>query len=232
MMAPLVYLFIWTAVAGDGTVGSFGRRDFVFYYITLIVVNQATYPTSHWTVGENIHAGTLSAWLLRPLPVIFEAIASDIALKVVCLPFILVFAGIFAVLLDFGAALEIREVIPAAASFAMACMLRFLAAYTLSLLALWTQRINSLLAVNNTLVFLLAGQVAPTILLPGVFRDIAFFLPFRYMLGFPVEVLSGKLTLPEIISGLAVQASWLALCMIVQRLVWRSGIRRYTAIGG
>ena len=40
--------------------------------------------------------------------------------------------------------------------------------------------------------FVFAGQVAPTALLPGGLRTAAEWLPFRYMLGFPIEVLLGS----------------------------------------
>jgi ABC-type uncharacterized transport system permease subunit len=61
------------------------------------------------------------------------------------------------------------------------------------LLAFWATRADSLLALQHGLMFLLGGQVAPTILLPGALRIAADHLPFRFMLGFPVEILTGQL---------------------------------------
>lgn len=232
MMGPLVFLFVWVAVAGEGNVGGLAKSDFIFYYLCLILVNQLTYPTSHWTIGENIQMGTLSTWLMRPLPVVFEAVASDIALKIVCMPLVILLTVILAFSMGFGTSLSWLQAILFIPALLMACFLRFFTAYVMALLAFWTQKISALLSVNDALVFLLAGQVAPTTLLPGVLGAASVCLPFRYMLGFPVEILSGMLNVSEIITGLIIQAVWLIGAVVLQKVIFRSGIRRFVAIGG
>jgi len=232
MMGPLVFMFVWIAASGSGSVGGLEKNDFIFYYLLLILINQLSYPCSHWVIGENIQAGTLSAWLMRPLPMIYEAVAADIALKIVCMPVVIVMVMVLAVCFGFGSAAVSTWFLLFMPALLMACLLRFLFSYTISLLAFWTGKIDALLAVNDTLVFLLAGQVAPTVLLPGVLGTISFLLPFRYMLGFPVEVLSGMLPFAEIMKGLLIQAFWLVCAMILQKLIYIRGIRHYTAIGG
>jgi ABC-2 type transport system permease protein len=57
-------------------------------------------------------------------------------------------------------------------------------------------------------------------------------LPFWYMVGFPVEALTGRLSSAQLWSGFAVQAGWLALALLLSRLVWVQGTKRYTAVGG
>ena len=47
------------------------------------------------------------------------------------------------------------------------------------MLAFWATRADALLAVQDALIFLLAGQVAPIQLLPGGLRNAAVALPFR-----------------------------------------------------
>jgi ABC-2 type transport system permease protein len=232
MMPPLILLFVWTAAAGNGTVGGLERPVFVSYYLCLIIVNQLTYPTSHWVIGDNIRLGTLSTWLLRPLPIIYEAVASDIALKIVCMPLVLVSVAGLAVFMGSGAGITPAGIAISMPVLLISCVLRFLTAYTLSLFAMWTQKIDSLLSVNDILVFLLAGQAAPTILLPGVLRTVSEYLPFRYMLGFPVEIVTGMLSYRQVLTGLLVQAVWLFAAMAVQRIVYRRGIGRFNAIGG
>lgn len=232
MMPPLILLFVWTAAAGNGTVGGLGKSVFVSYYLCLIVVNQLTYPTSHWVIGDNIRLGTLSTWLLRPLPIIYEAVASDIALKIVCMPLVLVSVAGLAVFTGSGIAISPAGIAIFIPALLMSCVLRFLTAYTLSLFAMWTQKIDSLLSVNDILVFLLAGQAAPTILLPGVLRAVSAYLPFRYMLGFPVEIVTGMLSYRQVLTGFLVQSFWLFAAIAAQRIVYRRGIRRFNAIGG
>ena len=232
MMGPLVYMFVWTTAARQGAAGGFARGDFVLYYLCLILVNQFTYPVSNWTVGDIIRVGGFSAWLLRPLPPIYEAIATDVATKMVCMPFSL------AVVAVLGLVLRPTFVFswPAALAFVLALLLalalRFTLAYVLALVALWSQRADALLGLNDTFLFLLGGQVAPTALLPGVLHGIATVLPYRYMIGFPIELLMGRLSRAEMVAGFAWQVGWLAAAVLLHQFVWRRGIRRYAAVGG
>ena len=56
-------------------------------------------------------------------------------------------------------------------------------------------------------------------------------LPFHWMIGFPVELVLGRLTPVEAATGLAAQAAWLLISLFLLRLIWRAGIRVYSAVG-
>ena len=67
MILPLVYLFVWSTAAGEGTAGGLSRDEFVVYYLVLMLVNQLTYAQTNWTVGDMIRMGTMNVLLLRPI---------------------------------------------------------------------------------------------------------------------------------------------------------------------
>jgi ABC-type uncharacterized transport system permease subunit len=46
------------------------------------------------------------------------------------------------------------------------------------------------------------------------------------------EVLSGMTTGAGIVRGYVLQLVWLAVLLVVCRLIWLAGVRRYVAIGG
>jgi ABC-2 type transport system permease protein len=103
---------------------------------------------------------------------------------------------------------------------------------TLDKLAFWATQAEALLALQDSLIFLLAGQVAPMALLPGLLRKAATGLPFRYMVGFPIEVLTGQLNRAELWAGFAWQAGWMGITLILFAILWRTGVKRYSAVGG
>jgi ABC-2 type transport system permease protein len=232
MMAPLIYMFVWVIAAGDGTISGFSRSDFMTYYALLIIINQLTYPISHWTIGDAIFEGTFSTWLLRPLHPVYEAISTDIAGKIVTIPFVMVFVLIIVLILRIDFDITISNIGIGIISLVMALILRFILGYTLALLALYTQKLTSVLTVNNTLTLLLAGQIMPTALLPDLVRDIAMYLPYRYVIGFPIELILGKLGQTEITGGIVIQATWIAVILVLQWIVWRNGLKRFSAVGG
>jgi ABC-2 type transport system permease protein len=114
----------------------------------------------------------------------------------------------------------------------MAWGLRFFWGYWLALLAFWATRSDGLLALQDSLIFLLSGQVAPVALLPEVLQKAAFILPFRYMVSFPVEVLMGQLEGTDLWVGFIFQAGWLVIAVGLSTVVWKLGLRHYAAVGG
>ncbi len=232
MIPPLAALFVWSAAADAGAVGGLARGAFVAYYLILVVVNQFTYAQANWTLGDVIREGSLNFWLLKPMPPVWHVLASEAAGKTVMLAFALPAAGLLALVLRPQLSSDLPHVLLFFVALLLAWGLRFLWGCWLALLAFWSSRADALLALQEALVFLFSGIVAPVMLLPGALQTVGRCLPFRYMVGFPVEILVQNLTPGEMAFGFALQIGWLALAAALTALVWRAGLRRYAAVGG
>jgi ABC-2 type transport system permease protein len=232
MVPPLVSLFVWSTAAAGETIGGLSRGEFVAYYLILILVNQLTYAQTNWTVGDVIRMGGMNTLLLRPMSPVYDALASEIAGKVVYMALVIPVTVVLALVLRPELHVTPQNGLAFVPALALAWALRFFWGYWLALLAFWATRADGLLALQDSLIFLLAGQVAPTTLLPGLLQKAATVLPFRYMVGFPVEVLTGQLSEAEMLSGFAFQAGWLAVALALFVTLWRAGVRRYSAVGG
>jgi ABC-2 type transport system permease protein len=232
MIPPLIYLLVWSTAAGEGSIAGLTRGQFVAYYLILILVNQVTYAQTNWTVGDLIRYGQLNRVLLRPIPPIYDALASEFAGKVVYLLFDLPIVALLAFILRPEMDFRLENGLAFLPALFLAWALRFFWGYWLALLAFWATRADALLALQDSLIFLLAGQVAPIALLPVGLQTVAKILPFRYMVAFPVEVLTGQLTRPDLLTGFAFQLGWLVVAVGLYAILWRLGLRRYSAIGG
>ena len=232
MIPSLISLFVWYTAAGSQPVHGLTQEDFASYYLLFILVNQLTYSQTNWTVGDRIRDGSMNFQLLLPLPPLFQALAAEIAGKVVYMAFAIPIVGGLA--LFFHPALHLT--LPGSLAFIpallLAWLLRFFWGYWLALLAFWATRADALLSVQDALLFLLAGQVAPVALLPGVLQSLAVVLPFRYMIGFPIEVLLGQLNASALLTGFVYQGAWFLVALVLFIVIWRSGVRHYTAVGG
>lgn len=232
MIPPLIYLLVWSTAAGGKTIGGLNRGGFVAYYLLLILVNQLTYPQSNWTVGDLIRYGGMNSLLLRPMSPLYNALATEVAGKLVYMAFTIPVVVALSMVLHPELHLTTGGALAFVPALGLAWALRFAWGYWLAILAFWATRAEALLGVQDALVFLLAGQVAPVALLPGALRGAAMILPFRYMVGFPVEVLMGQLDARALTTGLAVQSGWLLIALVLTAALWHWGLRRYEAVGG
>ena len=77
-----------------------------------------------------------------------------------------------------------------------------------------------------------SGYLIPLESLPRWVRQVAHVLPFRFMLGFPVETLVGLETRAAALTDLGIQWAYVAIFCVAAIAVWRKGVRRFAAYGG
>ena len=68
--------------------------------------------------------------------------------------------------------------------------------------------------------------------MPEWAQRLAWFLPFRWAFGFPIESLVGDLTTRQLLGGLGMQILWIGIGVIAVSILWRFAIRRFSAVGG
>src|SRR5690606_7065775 len=134
--------------------------------------------------------------LARPMNPIHEAIADNLAYK---LKSATIIAGVWAATAVFWPAVRLPfepgQWLLAAVAVVPAIAIRFLSNYVNGLLAFWTTRATALAELHYGLSLFLSGRIAPLSLLPPAVTAVAGVLWFPYMLAFPIEVLTGSVTL-------------------------------------
>lgn len=233
VIEPVMYLVVWTTVANaqGGTVGTMSTGDLAAYYIVYMVVNQITFTWIMWEYEYYIKNGTLAGLLLRPIHPIHRDLADNLAYKVLTTGALLPVAVVLG--FAFHPSFEttwwmILAFIPA---LILAYLLRFVLEWTLAMAAFWTTRVSALNQLYYTTIFFLAGRLAPLELFPTFVQTIATILPFRWMVYFPVELLIGRLTVQEALWGMGIQLLWLGIILVLLRVVWRAGVRQFSAVG-
>ncbi len=233
VLEPLVYLVVWSVVSrsNEGSVGGISTGQFAAYFIVMMLVNHFTYTWIMYEYEYRIRGGSLSFALLRPIHPIHRDIVDNLSSKLITLPMMCVAAAFLALLFKPELSFSFITVAAFLPALLLAFILRFLIEWTLALVAFWTTRVSAVNQGYYVAALFLSGQVAPLSLLPHPVQVTAAVLPFRWTISFPVEVLLGKLTATEVCTGLAVQMAWLGLAVILLRVVWRAGVRTYSAVG-
>ncbi len=230
---PVVSLVVWTAVAESrgGAAGGITRGEFAAYFTTLLIVNQLTFTWQYGQFEERIRQGYFSPLLLRPVHPIHADVAQNLTFKGLTLTVLVPVAVLLALLFDATFQTTVWDVVAFVPALLLAMALRFCLEWTLGTVAFWLTRTGAVVQTYQVAMFFLSGQVAPLVLFPPLVRLIATLLPFRWMVAFPVALLLGRLSPAEVAAGLAAQLAWMAVSLILLRLCWAAGIKRYSAVG-
>ncbi len=231
---PLIMMAIWIgkAQSGGGAVGGFSPPEFAAYFLAAWLTQQFIVAWVAWEVDRQIRQGELSSRLLRPLDPIWEHVATHLTERMVRMPFVLVIV-LTGVWLVPGTRLTpgLLNVLAYLGCVALAFAIRFLTAYCIGLLAFWFDQATAIDEFYHVLAGILTGSFAPLTFYPPLARAIIEWTPFPYLVYYPVRVLTGAASGPEIARIFGVQLAWLLVLLLGRALLWRRGLRRYGAVG-
>jgi len=240
---PFIMLGLWSA-AGDASGGGPGSgldlglspAELGRYFLCVFVVRQFSVVWVVWQFEEDALQGRLSPYLLQPLHPLWRYVAAHQAEQATRLPFVLLIASLFFVLQPQafawpGPARVLLGVLAVGLAFAINFLLQSL----IATLCFWSERASALERLLYVPTVFLSGLVAPLQAFPPELRRLALHTPFPYLIGFPAQVLAGN---PmgegqtfDLAAGFAAMALWIGLLLPLLALLWRAGVRRYSAMG-
>ena len=213
--------------------GRFGQSDFVAYYLAALVVRLMTGAWVVWELNFEIRQGTLAFRLLRPIHPLVAYAAENVAAMplrlAVSLPVALVALWIL------GGKHVTHDPLLLALFPVTVSRPGSSPSWPWPWSAAWPSGStrpppSSRSGSGSSAIF--SGYLVPLELFPAWVAALARFLPFRYMLAFPVELVTGGLTRSQALAELGVQWLFVLLLLGTAAAVWRLGLRRFAAFGG
>lgn len=231
---PVIYMVVWSAVATQqgGMVGGYTPGAFAAYYIVWTLVRQMNIAFTPYGWEWRIRNGRLSTSLMRPIHPLHEDVAFFAGWKVVMI--ILWIPLALALSLIFKPELNptLLEGVVFFIAIWMAYLIRTITLSLLGMVTFWTTRVSALFELYFAAELILSGRLVPLSLMPAWVQELAWFFPFRWAFGFPIEALVGQLTMTDMLIGLGMQLAWVVGGWIVVNLIWKVAIRRFSAVGG
>jgi ABC-2 type transport system permease protein len=230
---PLIMLALWSTVAAEAPVGRFGEAEVTAYFLSTFIVRQLAASWTCWEINFEVRLGKLSMRLLRPVHPIVAYAAEGIA----ALPLRLVIAIPVALWMLTRVGTDhfphdVGRWLVFVASVVGAWMLTFLINVAVGALSFFMESSTKLMDVYLAAHFVFSGYVVPIELFPPTLRAAADHLPFRYQLGFPVEVLCGDYQPERALTLLGQQWLFVGLIGALALYTWRRGVRHFEAFGG
>ncbi len=229
---PLIMLGLWTSVAGLQPFANYSSADFVAYFLAALVVRQLTGNWVAWQISEDVRSGAMAMRLLRPIhPFVAYAASHAAAIpfrSIIALPvavILLASSGSGALTTD---PVRLALVVP---SIALAWLITFALMFAIGALAFFLTQTMAIANLYFALYSLFSGYLMPLELL-GPVANIARWLPFRFMLSAPVELITRTQHRDDLVALLGGQAAWAAITLAGALVLWRRGVRRFEAVGG
>jgi ABC-2 type transport system permease protein len=230
---PVVYLAVWTRVAEakGGTVGGYTAGTLAAYYIVWTFVRNMNVVFTPYGFEWRIRSGEMSGNLLRPAHPIHYDLGYFAGWKLVW--FVMWIPIAVALVLLFRPTLHPQAIEVAVFAVAIwgAYAVRSLVQWLIGLITFFTTRVAALFEIYVVAELMLSGRLVPMSLMPHWVQRVSAFLPFKWTFGFPIEALVGQLGTRALLLGLATQLLWVLLAAGALALVWRSAVRRYSAVG-
>ena len=234
LVSPIIYLAVWTSIANSkGNVNGLTANDFVTYYLTLLIVDQVTSDIVIHTFAYKIQDGTLSGELVRPIhPMLTNALVNNIAFKMLTiLGFVPIWTILFFLYRPDYSSVTWAGILSAIPAMILGFFVGFLLSAAVTILAFWTTRVYSIHEFYYALKLLFSGLFVPLTLMPNIVQEIARYLPFQLQIYFPIQLILGKLSPAQITQGYVVGVIWLTVAVVSFNVLWRNGVKRYSAVG-
>ncbi len=231
-------ILLWKAIykgSGQASMAGFDYREMIAYLLLTHISRMfSSMPNLAAGIARDIREGTLKRYLIQPVDLIGYLISYRLAHKVAyivtsALPYGLLFylcSGYFERFPD------ATTLVAYLVSLVLAFLVGFFFEVCVGMVGFWFLEVTSLLYIVMTLNFFISGQMLPLDLLPEPWVTILKWLPFQYMAYFPAVVFLGKVKGTALILGLLAEAAWAVGFMILARVLYRQGLRRYSAFGG
>lgn len=230
----LAFIYLWKAVyQTKAEIGGYSLAMMMTYYAFTRLLNRIITTYTEIEISREIKEGEMTKHLVRPMNYFIYKFGERLGIRIVTLLLnIPVYAAIFLIFREyFILEFHIGSSLLLLINVLLSVHLYFLISYAFGLMAFFMTETHSLFGMKDNIINLLAGAMFPLQLMPETAQHILTYLPFQYFYFFPMQIYFGKLSSTEILTGFSIQVLWIVIMSAIIQWMWKTGIRRYEAIG-
>jgi ABC-2 type transport system permease protein len=235
---PFIMLALWSAVAAVAPIVSHSGRTysaglFTAYFLAVFIVRQLISSWASWEINWEVRQGTLAMRLLRPIHPIVSYAAGNLAAmpmrSLVTLPVVII---IFLAGVQGAFPTDARIWALWCVAMLGGWMITFFANIAIGSLSLYMDSSIKVMDLWLAGFFVFSGYLYPLDMFPDLIRAASEWLPFRYQIGVPVELMTGAHGFDQALRLVARQWMWAAGLGLGAVLLWNNGVKRFQAFGG
>lgn len=230
----LTMYFLWLVVLpNNGQLFGYTQSIMLTYILGTALLSDLIFATRSSNIASEINEGMLSNFLLRPINYLGYYFARDIGDKAMNVVFSIGELSLIILLLHPPLFVQTNAVfiLLTIATSAVSLLLYFFFGVVFGFLGFWSNETWGPRFIFYQLLIFFAGGLFPLDILPKPLFSVIEYLPFTYLLYFPMKIYLGHISLFAIYKGIAISLLWLLIMYIVVQRLWMRGLRSYTAQG-
>lgn len=211
---------------------NFGQM--VSYYLLVMMARAfSSMPGLSTGIAGSIADGSVRKYLIQPVDMLDHLFWHRVAHKLV---YYVIAAGPFALVFWLCRShLPGWPAWPVTAAFVASLLMSFAVGFLIEsligLIAFWFLEVSSLIFIYMMLSYFLSGHMIPLEWLEQWFPFVNY-LPFKYLAYTPAAIMLGRIPADQLPRELFIQALWIAALLIMNRIAFNRGVRRYSSFGG
>lgn len=237
----LTTVLLWEAVykgSDREAIGGFDRRSMIAYLLLIHISRMfSSMPGLASGIARDIRDGSLKKYLVQPLDMLGYLLSYRLAHKAA---YIVTSATPYAVLFYvcrsyFDGFPPWPVLLAYLASLLMAFLVGFFFEAMIGVAGFWFLEVSSLVWIVTTINYMVSGQMFPLDVMEEKYPFLGWLLkslPFQYLAYFPAMVFLQRIEGVALWRGLLLQAAWVVVFIVLARVVYAAGLRRYSAFGG
>lgn len=226
--------FLWSALLSQGqTLFGYAPQQLLTYVLVMTLLRAWVLGCVTDRMPQEIAKGNLSDILLRPISNLSYWATQDMANKCLNMASAIFEVGIFMLLVS--ASLYVPQVFFTWIYFLLAVLgamiLYFQFSYLLGVMGFWTSQSWGPRFCFEVILEFCAGAYFPIDVLPLVLQKFLAFLPFPYLIFYPISIYLERLPQQEILAGFMVQWIWIGILSLITKVMWAKGLKQYASEG-
>ena len=231
----LVFLFVkynlWSSIYSSDpnmVIKGYNFKQMITYHLWAFVVAQLAQGHTALNLAMDIRMGRISSYLIYPFNFWEFHTASFLGFQVLQLGITLLSLLIFG-LIGILPALTSTTLVSGIGVCLYVSFFWFILQYFTGILSFWLEETWILRVILQLITVFLSGAIIPLELFPDFLREFLNYTPFPYLTYYPIKVFMGETV--NYTGFFTTITSWIVVGFIVNSIIWKRGIRLYTAAG-
>ena len=234
LLQLLTLFFLWNAIIPQtGQFLGYNQSEMLTYIIGTSLIGAMVIASRSYGVADDINQGELSNYLTKPINYFAYWFAKDLGDKAMNIVFSACEITILYLIIKPQLFIQndLSYIFLAAIAIICALLMYFFLNFLLGMIGFWTSETWAPRFLFVIVLNFASGGLFPLDILPKTIFSVLQFLPFTYLLFFPIKVYLGKISTQEIIFGLIISTIWTIIFYFLLKFSWAKGLKVYTAQG-